>query len=521
MIEVDPNSNKKILKPTIQITFFFALSTLVNLITQLVVASFFGTGVARDCYFAACIIPIYIAILFNGSIGMILLTFLIKHRTNDSVEGVWIFTSRVLNIVMLALFCVCLVIDIFGDRIVALIFSGLTTDGMKLTTLLLRITMPLALFNVLNTLLTTIYQSEHRFLWPAITSFLGVVTTLCIVALLSNQIGIFALAIGVTVGAIVSPLLLIPELIREKKYKFRNGLWDIDVQLLLQSALPMFLAGLFFRANGLIERSLASGLTQGSLSYVGYASQIVTILVAMVTMGISSTLNPLMAHEYWENNYEALSKYFQKGLRFIFLLIIPIIAFFFSIGQNIIKIFLERGAFTPSATISVTMTLQGFVGTLLFTCLASIISRLLYIANKTTIAAAISLTEILLYLFLGLWLRSLFSYVGIALASSVSTGINILLACVVIVKYYPGCITKKFVLELGAIVFIGLIMYLCMIGCTQLLLARNVFVVTILTSMGGCCVYLFLIYKFLNIEELSRMYHRIFGYVRLKLFMIK
>ena len=74
------------IKSTIQVTLFSLLGIAINFLIQLLLAYYFGATQERDAYFAALTIPTYIAVIFTGSIGMMLLPYLVKYQTEHDSD---------------------------------------------------------------------------------------------------------------------------------------------------------------------------------------------------------------------------------------------------------------------------------------------------------------------------------------------------------------------------------------------------------------------------------------------------
>jgi putative peptidoglycan lipid II flippase len=118
----------------------------------------------------------------------------------------------------------------------------------------------------------------------------------------------------------------------------------------------------------------------------------------------------------------------------ILIIICPVGTIFYFFGVPLIQILLERGAFTHEITIAVYSTFVILLGAFIFQSLGNIIMRILYLSKMTVIATIIAFIEIIAYLLSGLWLSKYYSYKGLAIAQSLSTGLTFLFSMIIINK---------------------------------------------------------------------------------------
>jgi len=214
------------------------------------------------------------------------------------------------------------------------------------------------------------------------------------------------------------------------KFNFR----DPNLIALIGVAIPLFVGGVFYRLMPVFERMIASDLPQGSISYLGYSNQFLGIFATITTSGIATTVFPRMAQAFSENDLNSLKNSFLMAMTTILVIVFPVAIIFFVFGIPIIQILLERGAFTHDITIAVYSTFVILLGAFIFQSLGSIVMRVLYLSKLTVIATIIGFIEIASYLFSGLWLCKFYSFKGLAIAQSFSTGLTFLISMLIIDK---------------------------------------------------------------------------------------
>jgi putative peptidoglycan lipid II flippase len=206
---------------------------------------------------------------------------------------------------------------------------------------------------------------------------------------------------------------------------------------------PLVFAGLFYRAATVIERMIASTLPMGSISYLGYANRITAILGTIATAGISTTIFPIMARGWAENDFAKVREYFAKGVRIIMLTTFPIAMVFVVLRVPIIQVVFERGAFDHKATIAVANVLAILMVVFITGGLGNVVGKGFYISQKTKLVTVLGIIEILAYIGAAYFLTKAFSYIGLAIASSIQFVFGLTASMYCMKKIYNGINGKK------------------------------------------------------------------------------
>ena len=427
--------NKSLIKPTIQVTFFTFIGILVSLANQLAVAYFFGASSQRDAYFAAMAIPTYIAAILSGSVCIMFLPKYVDVLNNEGEQSAKYFLSNTFGFSVILTLLIVILFTVFAKTVLSFTAPGFDGIEQEFTKKILIILLPTLIFQIGASLISSVLQVNHKFLIPVIAPLFGAVISLGIVLLFSAQIGIASLAFGTLAGSVVVMGISYFTL---KKIKlplgFKLNLKDSNLLALIVIAMPLFLGGVFYRLMPVFERMIASNLQQGSISYLGYSNQFLAILATITTSGIATTVFPRMAKAYSENDINALRDSFLMAMTTILVIVLPVAIIFYVFGIPVIQILLERGAFTHDITIAVYSTFVILLGAFIFQSLGNIVMRILYLSKMTVMATIIAFIEIVSYLFCGLLLTKYYSYKGLAIAQSFSTGLTILFSLLIINK---------------------------------------------------------------------------------------
>jgi putative peptidoglycan lipid II flippase len=365
-----------LIKPTIYITGLSIGGIIINFFTQLVIAYYFGAKFERDAYFVAITIPTYISAIFIGSFGIVFLPKFIE-ILNSGVEKSSEFLNSIFLFLIVILLIIATIFIIFPKTILHYIASGFTDSQICFTSKILVILAPTFILNIFSNILSSIYQIYHKFFRPAFAPIVTSVISLIFTLIFSQKIGIFSLAYGYLAGSILSFIYLIPIIL---KFKISFNFKFAVLKPFILKILPLLLTGIIFRSTSLFERLIASNLEAGSISYLGYTSQILTILGALTTSGIAVSVYPLLSKLWTNNQFDEFRDFMAKVIKLIIQISLPISFAIIFFGDSAIKLVYERGAFTNSATLAVYKALLWSLGAYFFQNLGSVIVKIFYIS---------------------------------------------------------------------------------------------------------------------------------------------
>lgn len=491
-----------IIKSTIQITFLSAFGIIITLVSQLVVAYYFGTSIQRDAYFIAIVIPNYISSVFVSSFGYIFLPKVVDLINNEKHKLINNFINSFLFLFVGVLTLVCVIGIWFSKNIIEFISIDLNHNQIVYTSKLLQILFPTILFTSLSGFISSLYQVNHSFIKPALASIFSTIIGLFFFIMFNNSFGIISLAWGTLLGSIGSFLLLLPVWIpylKHIKISFKNPEL-IDV---IKTSIPLLIIGVIVRFSVIIERSIASGLPQGSLSYLGYASQIVTALSAVTIGGLATTSYPVLSMAWSQNNLILVKNNIEKFIRICLIMTLFIATIFIVHGKLIVQIVFERGNFDNKATLAVSNLLTILMGFFIMSSLGAIIPKSFYIKGKTGITFIIGFVEILVFIILSYTLVKYYSYLGLAIAQFIGATFSIIFS--ILILHFT--MVK---LDLYGLFLFILKLFLSIFFCLIPIIILNEFnlqslIYFILSVFLSLTFYLFFLIYIFKIEELIQV----------------
>lgn len=491
-----------LIKSTIQITFLSAFGIILTLLSQLVVAYYFGTSFERDAYFIATVIPNYISSVVVSSFGYIFLPKVVDLTKKEKQQVLNNFINSFLFIIGGLLVFISIVGMLFSESIIRIISTGLNGQQINYSGQILRILFPTILFSSFTGFISSLYQVNYSFLKPALASILSIIISLTFFVFFNHSFGIISLAWGTLLGSIGSFLFLSPiwtSYLKQINISFRNP----DFLEVLKTSTPMLLIVIIVRFSTVLERSIASGLPQGSLSYLGYANQIVSALAGVTIGGLSTTAYPVLSKAWSQNNMSFVKNNIEKFIRISLIISLFVAVIFIVHGRSIVQIIFERGHFDHKATIAVSNLLSILMGFFIMSSLGAIIPKSFYIKGKTGVIFLIGLAEITTYIFLSFILITYYSYLGLAIAQFISATVNIVISLIILHFTMVRLDFKKIFFITYQICISIIFSFL-----PSLLITKydfGLFTTTLISSIVSLFIYLFFLTYIFRVEELYKI----------------
>ena len=500
-------SSGKIVKPIFYITISYIFSLLINVVVQITLASTFGVGLEIDSYFVAYAIPSFFILILNTSISKVFVPIFIDIQTQKGEKAAWSLASNFMNITLLVIVAFVVFSELLSKYYIQWLAPGLNKASYDLAVSLIHIFLPAMCFTALSALLNSIYYANNRFLRPSFALVLNSLAVFIAVIFFKNRLGISCIAYGVLGGSAIHFLFLSP--ILSKKYSAILKLNAKDLSKLLKLLLPVVIGAMFYKAAPLIEKNIASSLSMGSISYLGYAYRIIPILLALTTTGISTTLFPLLSRYASQKDWTKAKKTFLLGINSLLILISPLVIYFIVLRIDIIKLLYERGQFTNQDTLQTASVFIYYLIALFFMVISTLPSQIYTITQNTKILIPIGILETAAYIIYCFTFAKLFGLQGVAIAFALYYFIAFLINYAVLYLRIKSLSMKELLATPGKIILTascsGLILYCLNFQLRSAISGR---VVTLLFIAALCffslIIYLILMH-FLKIDEIAKL----------------
>ena len=425
---------------TAQTAAFMAILTagtkVLGFVREMVLAAFYGAGEVTDAYNMTQNIP---NILLAGIVSAVAISYMpiLSRKVNDSGEAEGnLYTSRLLNGLM-CLICAAIVLGaIFAKPLVSIFAPGYEAEQAVLTAWYLRF----AFFSVLFTAFIYIFEAYLQYrgtFFPQI--ILGYVQSAAVIVfvVLSAKTDHHWLIFGVVLGFALRGIGC--WLIAGKNgYRYTPDFHMGDaVKEAILLALPIFIGGNVAQINTFVDRMLASGLVQGSVSALTYSNEIINAIVMLTVTILVTIIYPKLNQAFAQGDRTSVGTLTEKGINVLALLAVPLSIGAMVYAQPVIRLVYEHGAFNAEDTAMTASAFFCYAIGLTFLAVNQLITKVFYSLHDTKTAVYCSVISVICNIVLNLILVRSLAHAGLALATSIAQMINALLLYFTFKKKYP------------------------------------------------------------------------------------
>ncbi|HNK63049.1 MAG TPA: lipid II flippase MurJ, partial [Anaerolineales bacterium] len=227
----ESTANRQIARAAGTVMVAIVLGQLTGLVRGILVARAFGASPELDAFFYANRVSETLFLLVaGGALGSAFIPAFTGLLAKDDKEAAWRLASSLANAVTLALSLLALVAAFFAPQVVRYALAPGLSQDPKLFALiisLLRIQLISAVLFGIGGLIVGILNAHQVFLVPALTPAMYQLGIIFGTVFLVPSMGVYGLAWGVVIGAVLYLVIQIPSLLNQHgKYSFRLGLGD-------------------------------------------------------------------------------------------------------------------------------------------------------------------------------------------------------------------------------------------------------------------------------------------------------
>jgi putative peptidoglycan lipid II flippase len=408
-------------------------SRVLGFVRDMVMARAFGAGSLTDAFFVAFRIPNLLRrLLAEGALSTAIIPVFTEYLQRSGRAE---FGRMVRAVTGVATVVLCLVSGLgvlMAPWIVRVMAPGWVDDPelIGLAGRLTSLMFPYLLLVGLAALAMGALNAHHRFftaaLGPAVLNVAIILSVLVLAARMSPPV--FSLAVGVLIGGAGQLLVQLPELSRLGVPLRPSGEWSHPAVRMIAGRLwPAAFALAAVQVTVLVNTLLASLLPKGTVSYLYYADRVMEFPLGVFGIALATAALPSMAGQAARGEHGALTATFGFSIRLAVFVAVPAAVGLIALGHPTVTLLFERGEFTASDAAATTQALAGYAVGLPAFSATRIAAQTFYALGDTRTPVWAGLVSVAANVVLALSLMWPLQHAGLALASSLSAYVNLLL----------------------------------------------------------------------------------------------
>lgn len=430
----------KAAKSTLVITILTIIAGVLGFFQQTITAYIFGASQAVDAFVAARTIPdIFTKLLQVGILSIIFVPIFVKYIHKKQEKRAWDIAINLFNIFTTFFLLIVVLGMLFTPWLVKIVVPGFDQATQQLTIHLAWILFPGIVFNILTILGTSILHAFKKFTTPTLIKLFLPVTISLLLLVIRDRFGIYILSFGFLLVALLEFCVIFAALYKQGlRYKFSFRWRDPVIKKMIVLVYPFLFATILAEASTVVNRALASGLSEGSLSALFYAERIMKFVSQILLFAIPVVSFPTFAEKIVQGNLRDLGRAMSLTIRVILFMIIPVSIGLVILRMPTVKLLFERGQFDVHDTQATAFALGFFMLGVFATGITNILANVFYGLEKTKVLVKITMVVITLNIILNFILVRYLAHGGLALATSLTNIFSLTLHAMILKRFLPG-----------------------------------------------------------------------------------
>ena len=405
---------------SIFISILGLLSRGLGFIREMIFANNFGLETEFDLYLVGAVLPITIntVLLYIGQ------NFFIpefqKINSSDTEAAQKYFKQSFITFVAAGAF-ISILLFFTGDFIINIYMHSASPARREIATQVFNIFLLTIPFSAAVSILSALLQTVYEFKYPAVSLLFLNISIIVLLLFFSDRFGVYIIPAGYTLGTLLQFGYL---LLKSKKFVKlnllnRTGGYSLSKSILSSSIVIIILIESISQLYSIFDRYFYGEISSGGIASLNYAMIIWFLPVSIFSISLATVVFPTITKAIIESSIDEIEKIYNESISMNTFIFIPMAFIMFFYGDTLIRIFFERGKFVEESTAITYGVLRFYALSLAFYSVYAVFNKIFYSIGKAKVLLVITITGLLLKLFLNFLLVDL-QQDGLALSTSIS-----------------------------------------------------------------------------------------------------
>ncbi len=306
-IQTTALNRKQATKAGVMVTVLTGGTFLLLFFRDILMSRWYGLGIELDAFYIAMAIPMFFVNFLSVPLGAAIIPIYQRVREQQGIKAAQKFISNISFVSLVLLGGLSLVLFIGSPWLFKIFGWGFNEQQLTLARQISPYSILLLFFSGSVILGNSILNANNRFFIPALANATVPIIAISFLFLLSNSVGIIAVAIGMVTGQIMN-LFIIYHYNNQNKISFFPRYEKQEFQL-VKSILPMLsalaISALFLNATVVIDSIMASTIREGSVGAYNLGIKAVSFITGVIGAGVTSVLLPYFSSYIAQDKLDA------------------------------------------------------------------------------------------------------------------------------------------------------------------------------------------------------------------------
>ena len=388
------------------VVLFVAIGKILGFAKQILIANYFGASLETDILNLSQELIMNIDFVISQMI-LTGFTAIYIHASKRNEQDANKFITNTLKIFVVIALVLTATILICAPWIAKLLAPTYDAESSAKLTLYLRIYSACLIFFVFTGILSGILNAKEKYVLRELTTLIQNATIILLIVLLHGPLGINSLIVAFFGYTVITTIYLAFASHKDWKVDFKsfreNPFKSQDIKDLLKMLAPLLIGYSMIYLNQQVDKIVVSGLEEGMVSDLSYASVLSNLVVALIASLCTIIFTKLTAF-ISEKDFHKAGSFAVKSTSLLITIFLPISILCVLCAPDIVSIAFKRGEFDDTAALFTAYALMGYALLFVFYIIKSIFARLQYGGKSTLWPMINSCIGITINIGLSLWL---------------------------------------------------------------------------------------------------------------------
>lgn len=409
---------RRVIRAMVTIGGLTSAVKIVAIIKELAIASIFGTGDYLDAFLIAFLLPSFSINLIAGSLSSAFIPTYIQLREAGGAPAAQRLFSNIAVGSTILLGGFSIVLAWLGSFVLPILGSGFNPQKLALTQSLFYVLLPLIIISGWVTLCSSVLNASEKFVLASVSPILTPAAIILFI-FLPGSLGIFAVATGTLIGALLEAWVLFRSLKREG-IALRLEWHGIDpsTKQVIKQYMPVVAGTFLMSGTGLVDQSMAAMLGSGSVSALSYGNKLTALLLGVGSTAVGTAVFPHFSKLAAAKDWPGLRNTLSYHIKLITAFSVPVTVGLIFFSEPLVRLVFERGAFSSEDTAVVGFIQALYLIQVPFYLVGTLVVRLISSLNANHILAKATVINFILNIALNYFFILKIGVAGIALSTS-------------------------------------------------------------------------------------------------------
>jgi putative peptidoglycan lipid II flippase len=437
------------------------LSKGIGFVKQILIAGYFGSNIETDIFFLASGIVANLLFAINTSLSSVILPLYRDKMETSGSSKLSDFTSSILIFFVPVSVFLTLIFIFAAPFFSSIIASSYENKYLMILSEYTRLIAPSLVFAVIATVFTVVLNAHRLFILPQIASTMISFVPIIFILIFSSSLGLKALVIAIPSAYFFQAILTYIFIKKQTSIKLAFNITGIDVKKVFILMVPVMIGSATQQINQLADKIIASSLGPGTISALSYSAPLQDFVAVAFTISVVTVLFTELSSSASNGDLIKHKYYLLRGISMLCLVLVPVSIVTVLCSKDIVSFLYKRGEF-DNGDVLITASVLSFYGLgFIFYGIRELVARSFYSYGDTKTPTYNGIIVVVLNVILSIILSRYLGVNGIALATSISGIISMVLLVFLLRKKLDG-LGLKMLIPSGYKIFISAII-MCLI----------------------------------------------------------